>query len=223
MGLIENYEKHLADVDKYVNTLFPDGLPDWIPIADVEKIRSAAERCLNVPPVNVGKAIGAAICYPEYHDYDALVSRCIELNVSAVDALYFATVFRAIESGVENGNGLPLLLGGRQSSLIVKAVRKYDAAKGGKKKRGTVGAAKKTLERIVAAIGSAKLEDVLSAIEDEDDRIEEEVYYKDGDPSPVTFSTVDRIKETIQYENRKNGQKKTITHGTLDNHLTAFR
>lgn len=147
MRLIESYEKHLADVNKYVNTLFPDGLPYWIPIADVEKIKSTAAKYLNVPPVSIIKSIGVVFDWKINNDDEALFSRCLELNVNANDAIYFATVFRAIEGGIKNG--LPSLLGRRQAVLHVNAASKAGQSRAGKGKGGHEGPLKLLLRDIM--------------------------------------------------------------------------
>lgn len=183
MGYLESHEKHLADLDKYVSTLFPDGLPDWIPIADVEKIKSTAAKYLNVPPVSIIKSIGVVFDWKNNNDDEALFSRCQELNVSVVDAEYFTTVFRAIEDGIRRG--LPLLLGGRQTALTVKEARKARAANLGKKKAGHEGPLK-TLLRDIMGKKKMSFEDVCAALNSHvmvecfDDTLLSFFYKKDG-------------------------------------------
>jgi len=220
MGLLESLVKREADIDKFVNTLFTGGLPDWIPKADVEKVRDTAARLMHLPPENVGRAIGAAIGYMECNDIDGLFSRCREVNVNAIDAIYLATVREAIHHGI--GNGLPLLLGGQQALLFLKAVRKHGAAKGGKGKQGSKNQLNETLGRIAKAIGSASLNDVLDAIEDDDDRLEPALYSNDN-PAPIIIDELDRVKKILRYRIRATGAKKTSTFGNINNHLTDFR
>jgi len=103
----------------------------------------------------------------------------------------------------------------------VNEIWEQQSAKG-EKKRGHKGPVNMTVGMIVAAIGSAKLSDVLDALEDEDDCLEA-VFYSGSNPSPLIFIGIDRVKEKLRYEIRKTGEKKEISFGTLNNHLTDFR
>ena len=66
------------------------------------------------------------------------------------------------------------------------------------KKRGHKGPVNTTVGMMVKAIGSAKLSDMLDALEDGDDCLEG-VFYSRTNPSPVTFTDVDHIRKKIEY------------------------
>ena len=115
----------------------------------------------------------------------------------------------------------------RYEGQLLAAERQSDKhSKDGKKKKGKKGPLHITIERIVNAINSTALNDVLDAIEDVDDYEDspiEKALFSHDDPAPIIIKEIDRVKRKLFFTVRKTGKQEECAFGTINNHLTEIR
>ena len=149
--LFKGYEKHRI---KVLKTVLGDDLPDWIPDGDVMLINRAISEFLGqgFPPDEVG----GWVC----EDTDVPMERLSPILTQHL--FYLLKVKRALIQGERQG--IPLLIGGKQTHRIVKLTRKAKDSKGGKRKLGHKGPLKHYIREVMDD-GANNFDAVLAALE----------------------------------------------------------